>query len=204
MGNFYQTVGKRFFDVLASMLLLLLAAPAMVFIALLLWIESRDVFFMQSRPGLHEKAFNIVKFKTMNNRKDENGVLLPDMQRITKVGSWLRRLSLDELPQLWNVLKGDMSMIGPRPLLFKYLPLYSNRERRRHEVKPGITGWAQVNGRNAISWEKKFELDIYYMEHLSFTLDLQIVWLTFIKIVKREGINQSELRPMQPFEGHSK
>lgn len=205
MENFYRIVGKRLFDVVASIFLLLLSAPLILVISLFLWIENRgSIFFIQARPGLYEKAFNIVKFKTMNNRKDENEILLPDMQRITKVGSWLRRLSLDELPQLWNVLRGDMSMIGPRPLLFKYIPLYSARERRRHEVKPGITGWAQVNGRNAISWEKKFELDLHYIEHLSFALDLHIVWLTLVKIVKREGINQSELQPMQPFEGHSK
>lgn len=185
--------------------LIIFTSPILLGASLLLWIENRGgIFFIQKRPGRDEKAFKIVKFKTMSDRRDEAGNLLPDMQRITKIGGWLRKFSLDELPQLWNVLKGDMSMIGPRPLLFKYVPLYSDRERRRHEVKPGITGWAQVNGRNTISWEKKFELDLYYIEHLSFALDMKIVWLTIIKILKREGINQSELRPMQPFEGHAK
>lgn len=143
----------------------------------------------------------MIKFKTMTDEKDEKGNLLPDMQRITTVGNWIRRLSLDELPQLLNVLKGDMSLIGPRPLLMRYLPLYNNEQRKRHNVKPGITGWAQVNGRNAISWERKFQLDVYYVKHQSFMLDMKILWLTILKVLKREGINQSDSRPMQPFEG---
>lgn len=199
----YSKYAKRLFDLVVSGLVIILTSPFFLIASLLLWIENRgDIFFTQRRPGYKEKPFDIIKFKTMNDKRDVDGNLLPDMQRITKVGKWLRKFSLDELPQLWNVLKGDMSMIGPRPLLFKYIPLYTYRQRRRHEVKPGITGWAQVNGRNAISWEKKFELDLYYIENISFALDMKIAWLTVIKILKREGINQSELRPMHPFEGN--
>jgi len=139
----------------------------------------------------------------MTDEKDKFGKLLPDKNRITKLGSFIRKTSLDEIPQLFNVLKGDMSLIGPRPLLFKYLPFYSKAQKRRHDVKPGITGWAQVNGRNAISWTKKFELDVYYVDHMSFLLDIKILWLTFIKVFNREGINQSDERPMQPFTGNN-
>jgi lipopolysaccharide/colanic/teichoic acid biosynthesis glycosyltransferase len=137
----------------------------------------------------------------MTDEKDSDGNYLPDMERITSAGQFIRKFSLDELPQLMNVIKGEMSLIGPRPLLIKYLPLYDYEQRRRLEVKPGITGWAQINGRNSISWERKFELDVYYVEHLSFLLDLKILWLTLFKVLKREGINQSEVRPMQPFKG---
>lgn len=168
---------------------------------LLLFQNSGKAFFFQERPGRNQKAFKIIKFKTMNDKRDAFGNLLPDVQRMTAVGKWIRKLSIDELPQLVNVIKGDMSLIGPRPLLFKYLPLYSAEQNRRHEVRPGITGWAQVNGRNSISWTKKFELDVYYVNHLSFWLDFKIFWLTILKILKREGINQSEARPMQPFNG---
>ena len=148
-----------------------------------------------------EKSFHIIKFKTMTDERGKDGNLLPDKDRITSLGQWVRKLSLDELPQLINVLKGDMSMIGPRPLLFKYIPLYTDEQRRRHNVRPGITGWAQVNGRNAISWTKKFELDQYYVEHVSAALDFKIFWLTILKIFKREGINQSEEKTMAPFDG---
>jgi len=139
----------------------------------------------------------------MTDEKDKNGVLLPDVERITPLGRFVRKWSLDELPQLFNVLMGDMSLAGPRPLLFKYIPLYSAEQRRRHAVRPGITGWAQVNGRNSISWANKFELDVYYVDHLSFLLDLKIFWMTFLKVIQREGINQSEERPMQPFTGNN-
>ena len=148
-----------------------------------------------------EQPFHIIKFKTMTDEKDKEGNLLPDKDRITTLGQWVRKLSIDELPQLINVLKGDMSMIGPRPLLFKYIPLYTDEQRIRHNVRPGITGWAQVNGRNAISWTKKFELDLYYVENLSAALDFKIFWLTILKIFKREGINQSAERTMPPFDG---
>jgi lipopolysaccharide/colanic/teichoic acid biosynthesis glycosyltransferase len=150
---------------------------------------------------MNQRPFHIIKFKTMNDKRDVNGNLLPDNERITFLGKWIRKLSIDELPQLINVLKGDMSMIGPRPLLFKYIPLYSEFQNRRHEVRPGITGWAQVNGRNSISWTRKFELDVEYVDNISFLLDLKIFWLTILKILKTEGVNQSESRPMMPFDG---
>jgi len=174
----------------------------MFIISFLLMIQNKgEVFFYQQRPGLRERPFNLIKFKTMTDERNDKGMLLPDMERITFLGKWIRKLSLDELPQLINVIKGDMSLIGPRPLLSKYIPLYTHEQRRRHDVKPGITGWAQVNGRNVIPWKKKFELDIYYVENISFTLDLKILWLTILKVLKREGINQSDTRPMQPFDG---
>ncbi len=169
---------------------------------MLLFLQNKgNPFFFQERPGFRAKPFNIIKFKTMTDEKDSEGNLLPDNLRITKLGSFVRKTSLDELPQLINVIQGDMSLIGPRPLLFKYIPLYSSEQMRRHEVRPGITGWAQVNGRNSISWTKKFELDIYYVDHISFGLDIKILWLTFLKVIKREGVNQSKERPMQPFTG---
>ena len=199
---FYIRYTKRGFDIVISLALLLVALPIFVLISLLLIIQNRgDVFFYHERAGYLGKPFYMIKFKTMTDKKDKNGGLLTDIERITPVGNWIRKLSLDELPQLFNVLKGDMSLIGPRPLLIRYVPLYNHEQQKRHEVKPGITGWAQVNGRNSISWEKKFELDVYYVEHCSFTLDLKILWLTVVKVLKREGVNQSESRPMQPFEG---
>lgn len=181
---------------------LLIASPVLLITCLLLWIQNRGTpFFLQERPGRFHKPFRIIKLKSMNNRRDKNGDLLPDKDRITAVGRWVRKLSLDELPQLINVIRGDMSLIGPRPLLFKYIPLYSGEQNRRHDVRPGITGWAQVNGRNSISWSKKFEYDTYYVDHVSFLLDAKIFWLTIVKIIRREGINQSEQRPMEPFTG---
>jgi lipopolysaccharide/colanic/teichoic acid biosynthesis glycosyltransferase len=176
--------------------------PVLIVTACLLSITIKGgPFFRQSRPGKNGKPFRIIKFKTMNDSVDASGNLLADRFRITKLGKFVRALSIDELPQLFNVLFGDMSIVGPRPLLFKYMPLYSHDQNRRHEVRPGITGWAQVNGRNSISWTRKFELDVYYVNHISFTLDCKIFWLTIIKILKREGINQSEARPMEPFDG---
>lgn len=159
------------------------------------------MFFLQERPGYQQRSFQIIKFKTMTDKRNAEGKLLPDNQRLTTIGKWIRKLSLDELPQLINVLKGEMSLIGPRPLLFKYIPLYSPIQNRRHEVRPGITGWAQVNGRNSISWTKRFELDVYYVDNISFALDCRIFWMTIVKVLKREGINQSEARPMEPFNG---
>ncbi len=199
---FYVKYGKRLVDLVISVLAIIIALPLLAIFSILLFIEDRgNIFFLQQRSGYNEKPFYIIKFKTMRDNKDSNGNLLPDMERITIIGQWLRKLSLDELPQLFNVLKGDMSLMGPRPLLFKYIPLYTGQQRRRHEVKPGITGLAQVNGRNSISWEQKFQFDVYYVDHLSFAIDIKIAWLTIIKILKREGINQSGNRPMQPFEG---
>ena len=198
----YRKFFKRFLDIIISIVVLVLALPILIIAYLILLYQNKGkVFFFQERPGLNQEAFNIIKFKTMTDAKDETGKLLPDNQRITKTGKIIRKLSIDELPQLINVLKGDMSLIGPRPLLFKYIPLYSETQLRRHDVRPGITGWAQVNGRNSISWTKKFELDVYYVDHVSFIFDLQILWKTFIKVIKTEGVNQSDIRPMQPFDG---
>lgn len=163
--------------------------------------KGAGAFFTQERPGKDEQIFQLYKFKSMTDERDEEGKLLPDGERLTAVGRFIRKTSLDELPQLWNVLKGDMSFIGPRPLLVQYLPLYSASQRRRHEVRPGITGWAQVSGRNAISWEKKFSLDVWYVDHLSFLLDCFIMWRTFIKVLKREGISSANCETMEPFEG---
>lgn len=198
----YRKFFKRFLDLIIAVMVLILISPVFLIVALLLWFQNNgSIFFYQERPGYKENSFNIIKFKTMTDETDEDGNLLADVDRITTTGRFVRKYSLDELPQFLNVLKGEMSLIGPRPLLFKYIPLYSCRQRRRHEVKPGITGWAQVNGRNSISWKKKFELDLWYVENFSFTLDFKIFWLTILKIVKREGINQSADRPMQPFDG---
>lgn len=198
----YVTFMKRLFDLVFSVIVLLLTSPLWIVTALLLFVQNKgEIFFFQERPGWREKPFKIIKFKTMTDEKDGNGNLLSDVERITVIGKWIRKLSLDELPQMLNVVKGDMSLVGPRPLLFKYLPLYSDEQRRRHDVKPGITGWAQVNGRNSISWEKKFKLDVWYVDHVSFKLDVKIIWLTVIKVLKREGINQTKARPMQPFDG---
>ena len=198
----YKNFSKRVLDFVLSACILILILPVLILIGLVLWLQNKgNPLFFQERPGFKVKPFRIIKFKTMTDEKGSDGNLLPDNQRITKIGSFIRKTSLDELPQLLNVVKGDMSLIGPRPLLFKYIPLYSKKQLRRHEVKPGITGWAQVNGRNTISWTKKFELDIYYVDHVTFLFDLKILWLTFIKVFRREGINQSDERPMQPFTG---
>jgi lipopolysaccharide/colanic/teichoic acid biosynthesis glycosyltransferase len=164
-------------------------------------VNKGNAFFIQERPGKNGKIFKIIKFKTMTDAKDSDGKLLPDAERLTKFGAFVRKTSLDEIPQLLNVLKGDMSLIGPRPLLTQYLHLYNDFQNRRHEVKPGISGWAQVNGRNAISWDKKFELDVYYVKHLSFLLDLKILFLTLKKVIISEGINSGDATTMEPFEG---
>ncbi|MEL7251482.1 MAG: sugar transferase [Bacteroidota bacterium] len=193
---------KRLFDIFIAIVVLLISSPIFLVTCLLLMVQNSGTpFFLQQRPGRAQQPFFIIKFKSMNDKKDENGQLLPDIERMTAIGRWVRKLSIDELPQLINVLKGEMSLVGPRPLLMKYLPLYSDEQQRRHDVLPGITGWAQVNGRNSISWSKKFELDIYYVDHCSFELDLKILWMTVLKVLKREGINQSAARPMQPFNG---
>ena len=198
----YKAFFKRVIDFIVSLILLILVFPVTVIIGVLLVFQNKGTpFFFQDRPGKNEKRIQIIKFKSMTDEKDTQGNLLPDKDRLTPFGKFIRKTSLDELPQLINVLKGDMSLVGPRPLLFKYLPLYSEEQKRRHEVTPGITGWAQVNGRNNISWTKKFELDIYYVDNLSFLLDMKILWFTFAKVLKREGVNQSNNRPMQPFTG---
>jgi lipopolysaccharide/colanic/teichoic acid biosynthesis glycosyltransferase len=190
-------------DVLASLLLLMVLSLGLLILLLALRIQhgKGGVLFFQERTGLKGKVFKIVKFKTMSNTRDEKGKLLPDNERLTSIGSFLRKTSLDELPQLLNVLKGDMTLVGPRPLLPKYLPLYSLEQNRRHKVKPGITGWAQVNGRNNITWKKKFELDVWYVDHQSFLLDLKILWMTLIKVLKRKDITSDDPKQFQPFNG---
>jgi lipopolysaccharide/colanic/teichoic acid biosynthesis glycosyltransferase len=193
---------KRLFDLLASALgLLLLAVP----LAVLVWQVRRKlgspVLFTQVRPGLHGKPFRMVKFRTMTDERDASGILLPDAQRLTPFGRFLRSSSLDELPELLNVLRGEMSLVGPRPLLMEYLPLYSPEQARRHEVRPGITGWAQVNGRNAISWEDKFKLDVWYVDICSLLLDIKILWLTVKKVLVRDGISAAGEATMPRFEG---
>ena len=198
----YRNFFKRILDFLISLIGLIVVFPFLIIVYIILYKQNNGkVFFFQERPGLYQKAFQIIKFKTMTDAKDPSGILLTDNQRITKAGKVIRKLSIDEIPQLLNVLKGEMSLVGPRPLLFKYMNLYSLEQLRRHEVRPGITGWAQVNGRNAISWTRKFELDVEYVDKVSFFMDLKILWRTFIKVIKTEGVNQSEDRPMQPFNG---
>lgn len=184
--------------------LLILAFPVLLIAAAFLFIANNgNILFTQERPGRKARLFRVIKFKTMNDRKDKDGKLLPDKERLTPVGKFIRTTSIDELPQMINVLKGDMSLIGPRPLLPKYLPLYNHLQQRRHEVRPGITGWAQVNGRNAISWSKKFEYDVWYVDHVGFLLDLKIVWLTIIKIFKREGISAEGSATISAFNGNN-
>lgn len=193
---------KYFFDRLFALLLLVLLSPVFIIIAAVIYLIDRGtVFFRQVRPGLREKPFTLLKFKTMKDMYDEKGSLLPDEQRLTTVGKCLRKLSLDEIPQFINVLKGEMSMIGPRPLLMEYLSLYDKTQRRRHEVKPGITGWAQVNGRNAVTWEEKFAMDVWYIDHWSLCLDLKIIVMTVIKVLKREGISGEGCATMEKFKG---
>ena len=198
----YKKYFKRFLDVIAAITGLLVISPALIIIILILIVVNKNTpFFIQSRPGKNNRIFKLVKFKTMNDRCDETGKLLPDKDRLTKTGKIIRSLSFDELPQLWNVLKGDMSLVGPRPLLVKYLDRYTPEQARRHAVRPGMTGWAQVNGRNAISWEEKFELDVWYVDNLSFKLDCKILWMTLVNVVKRKGINASSETTMEEFKG---
>ncbi|MDK9773421.1 sugar transferase [Vibrio sp. B181a] len=195
---------KRLFDFLASLIALILLSPI---IALVAWKVRKNlgspVLFRQTRPGLNGKTFEMIKFRTMKDAIDQNGAILSNAERITPFGSKLRSSSLDELPELWNVIKGDMSLVGPRPLLEEYLPLYNERQARRHEVKPGITGWAQVNGRNQISWDDKFNLDIWYVDNNSFLLDCKIILLTIKKVFFKEGINSAENITMPKFKGES-
>ena len=196
----YQNFIKPFFDFMAALMLLILVAPIMLMVILTLEISNNgSPFFLQKRPGRKESIFTIIKFKTMNDRRDERGNLLPDADRITALGKFVRATSLDELPQLLNVIKGDMSFVGPRPLLPQYLPLYNEFQRKRHDVKPGITGWAQVNGRNAISWEQKFEYDVWYVQHQNFLLDFKILLRTVKKIIQKEGISQEGHVTTEPF-----
>jgi undecaprenyl phosphate N,N'-diacetylbacillosamine 1-phosphate transferase len=195
----YKNFTKPFLDFIAALFLLILLSPIISFFSILLFISNRgSVFFFQKRPGLNNKHFNIIKFKTM---KGEFGSPLSDDERLTKVGRFVRSASIDEILQLINVLKGEMSLVGPRPLLIKYLDRYSDEQAKRHNVKPGITGWAQVNGRNAISWEQKFKLDVEYVEKQSFTLDLRILWMTFLSVIQRKGISADGHVTMEEFKG---
>lgn len=203
--NLYKKFFKRAIDVTASgCALLVLSVPLA---AVTVWLhfanKGAGAFFFQERPGKDGKIFKVVKFKTMTDERDANGNLLPDAKRLTKVGRFVRSTSIDELPQLWNVFKGDMSLIGPRPLLVQYLPLYSPEQARRHEVRPGITGWAQCHGRNAISWKKKFELDVWYVDHISFATDCKVIWTTIRKVLKRADISQEGEATMEFFNGNN-
>jgi len=199
----YRVLIKRIFDILIALCGLLIFSPIFLILLPILWFSNNgSIFFTQTRPGMNGQLFKILKLKTMNDKQDELGKLLPDKDRLTAIGKFIRSLSLDELPQFYNVLIGDMSFVGPRPLLSKYIPLYNNRQMRRHEVRPGITGWSQVNGRNTLEWKERLEQDVWYVEHLSWFLDLKIIFLTFIKVIKREGINASDAATMKPFKGN--
>ena len=201
----YQLLIKPTFDFLGALFLLVLLSPIFLIVLVVLAVSLKgNPFFTQPRPGKNEVIFKIYKFKTMNDAKDKFGNLLADNQRLTSLGKIIRKLSLDELPQLYNILKGDISFIGPRPLLIEYLPLYNEKQRKRHSVKPGISGWAQVNGRNAISWEDRFNLDFYYINNISFFLDLNIFFLTIYKILKSEGISSETTLTMEKFQGSKK
>lgn len=203
----YCNYFKRILDFIISLIALIVLSPLLLVITILLYIynDGAGAFFLQERPGKNGKIFKIIKFKTMNDRRDEQGKLLPDISRLTRVGRFVRQLSLDEIPQLINVLKGDMSLIGPRPLLVQYLPLYSERQSRRHEVRPGITGWAQVNGRNSLTWKERFELDVWYVDHISLKTDIKILYLTIIKVIRRDNIDNhsSNKITMQNFNGNN-
>jgi undecaprenyl phosphate N,N'-diacetylbacillosamine 1-phosphate transferase len=200
----YKIFLKRILDLVFSLMLFIILLPVFLIIIILLMIATgANPFFTQVRPGKNGRLFRLVKFKSMRETKDANGQLLSDAERLTRVGSFLRKTSLDEIPQLLNVIKGDMSLVGPRPLLIEYLPLYSNFQARRHEVMPGITGWAQVNGRNTIGWKEKFEYDVWYVDHISFLLDLKIIIRTIKKVFIREGINAGGDVTMQKFSGNT-
>lgn len=207
MTPMYRRFFKRAIDITASAGVLIAFSPVLVAVALLLHFfnEGAGVFFLQERPGYKGRPFRIVKFKTMNERRDADGNLLPDKQRITRFGAFVRKSSLDELPQLWNVLRGDMSLIGPRPLLMQYLPLYSAEQMRRHDVRPGISGWAQCHGRNNLSWTEKFRLDVWYVDHISFRTDCSIVWTTLMRVIRKDDIDNSQSAQFttEPFNGHN-
>lgn len=198
----YKSVFKRLLDLIASCFGVLILSPLIIFIALILFVGNQGKpFFYQVRPGKNEKLFKIIKFRTMNDKKDANGNLLPDKDRMTKIGHFVRKTSLDEIPQLFNVLKGEMSLIGPRPLLIEYLQHYNEEQKKRHNIRPGITGWAQVNGRNNINWKQKFAYDVWYVENVSFIFDCKILWLTFLKVVKSDDILLPGHAGMEPFRG---
>jgi len=198
----YRNYLKRVFDILITVILVVVLSPIWLMVMLLLTMSNNgNPFFIQPRPGRNGIMFNMIKFKSMNDKRNNKGELLPDNMRLTTIGSFIRNTSLDELPQLLNVLKGDMSFIGPRPLMEAYLPLYNDFQQRRHNVLPGITGWAQVNGRNAISWEQKFQYDVWYVDNISFLIDIKVLLLTILKVFKRDGINQEGVLNPEPFKG---
>lgn len=201
----YKNFFKRFFDFWISLIALIIISPFLLIITIWLHFANKGAgaFFFQERPGKDGKIFKVIKYKTMTDERDAEGNLLPDKQRLTKVGKFVRSTSIDELPQLINVLKGDMALIGPRPLLPQYLPLYSPEQARRHEVRPGISGWAQCHGRNAISWTEKFKLDVWYVDHVSLTTDLKVIWITIMKVIKRADINEAGHATMEYFNGHN-
>lgn len=203
LSNIYVNVLKPLLDIIVALIVFLILSPVIILLTLLLLIANAgSPFFIQPRPGKNERIFSVIKFKTMNNRKDASGALLPDAERLTPVGRFIRKTSLDELPQLINVIKGDMSFVGPRPLLIEYLPRYNPTQKRRHDVKPGITGWAQINGRNAISWQQKFEYDVWYVDHISFPLDFKIFFRTIGKIFRPKGISSGTSVTMEKFGGN--
>lgn len=204
-GGIYRRYFKRPMDIALSLIALIVLSPVILIVAILVRLKlGSPVIFKQKRPGLHEKIFTMYKFRTMTDERDENGELLPDSMRLTKFGKFLRSTSLDELPELWNILKGDMSIVGPRPLLVEYLPLYNEQQRRRHEVRPGLTGLAQVSGRNSISWEERFALDVEYVDNVRFFNDCRILFVTIKKVLMREGINADNSVSMEPFRGNIK
>lgn len=201
-ASFYEKYIKRLLDILLSGTALLVLSPVLLVTAILVRTKlGSPVIFCQERPGRDERIFKLYKFRSMTDARDENGDLLPDEVRLTKFGKLLRSTSLDELPELWNILRGDMSIVGPRPLLVKYLPLYNEEQHRRHDVRPGLTGWAQANGRNAISWEEKFRLDVWYVKHISFAVDVKTIWLTVKNVLRREGISSETAATMEEFAG---
>ncbi|MDN3676692.1 sugar transferase [Flavobacterium paronense] len=198
----YRNYTKRIFDIFFSIFGIIVLSPIFLIVTLLLFFTNRGLpFFLQNRSGKHGKIFKIIKFKTMNNNRNSDGELLPDELRVTKIGMFIRRISLDEIPQLINVLNGDMSIVGPRPLLSDYFHLFTDFQNRRHEVKPGITGWVQVNGRNALSWKKKFEYDVWYVDHVSLLLDLKIIFKTVLKVFKSDDITSADSASIEPFQG---
>ena len=201
-ATFYEKYIKRLLDIVLSGGALLVLWPVLLITAILVRTKlGSPVIFCQERPGKDEKIFKLYKFRSMTDQRDENGNLLSDEVRLTKFGKLLRSTSLDELPELWNILKGDMSIVGPRPLLVKYLPLYNEEQKHRHDVRPGLTGWAQANGRNALSWEEKFKLDVWYVEHISFATDVKTIWLTVKNVLRREGISSETAATMEEFKG---
>lgn len=201
----YKLFFKRFLDFWISLILLICVSPILLIVTIWLHIANKGAgaFFLQERPGKNAKIFKIIKFKTMTDERDEEGNLLPDGQRLTKVGRFVRSTSLDELPQLINVLRGDMALIGPRPLLVRYLPLYSPEQARRHEIRPGISGWAQCHGRNSISWTEKFKLDVWYVDHCSLWTDIKVIWITLMKVIKRADVNEPGHSTMENFNGYN-